>query len=43
MYLEMAMYINSLPKTIQLCIYLGLFILILLLSFIDIMKNIKEE
>lgn len=43
MYLEMAMYINSLPKQTQLCIYIGTFILIWLLSFIDIMKNTKEE
>lgn len=43
MYLELAMYINSLPKTTQLYIYIGSFIFIAILIIINLVKNIQEE
>ncbi len=43
MYLDLAMYINSLPKTTQLYIYLGSFIFIAVLIIVYLVKNIQEE
>lgn len=43
MYLELAMYINSLPVKTQFYIYLGLFIFILLLIIIYIIGNEEKE